>query len=143
MPENAPIMPFFTVTRRSHASIESMVVPALTEHASTDPTARAIPCRLKVRVSHIPHFIQGKPQLLPPGKGANPLWQQIDGEARHLGRLIASQGWSRSRGFGCSPMKALRELGLKRRETVWSLSTVGAGFLRGSVPVRDDRDAST
>jgi hypothetical protein len=49
-------------------------------------------------------------------------------------RLIASWGWSRSQGFGCSPIKAVRELGLKRRETVWSLSTVGAGILRGSVP---------
>ena len=25
---------------------------------------------------------------------------------------------------GCSPIKELRELGLERRETVWSLSTV-------------------
>ena len=41
---------------------------------------------------------------------------------------------ARSQGFGCSPIKAVRELGLKRRETVWSLSTVGAGILRGSVP---------
>jgi hypothetical protein len=46
--------------------------------------------------------------------------------------LIASWGWSRSQGFGCSPIKAVRELGLKRREIVWSLSTVGAGYLRGS-----------
>jgi hypothetical protein len=26
--------------------------------------------------------------------------------------------------LGCSPIKVVRELGLKRRETVWSLSTV-------------------
>ena len=26
--------------------------------------------------------------------------------------------------MGCSPIKVVRELGLKRRETVWSLSTV-------------------
>ncbi|OQX26532.1 MAG: hypothetical protein BWK80_10000 [Desulfobacteraceae bacterium IS3] len=43
-------------------------------------------------------------------------------------RLITSQG------FGCSPIKVVRELGLKRRETVWSLSFVGVGYLRGSVP---------
>jgi hypothetical protein len=28
----------------------------------------------------------------------------------------------------------LRELGLKRRETVWSLSAVGVGNLKGAVP---------
>ena len=49
-------------------------------------------------------------------------------------RLITSWGWSRSQGFGCSPIKVVRELGLKRRETVWSLSSVGVGNLRGSVP---------
>src|SRR6185436_11735852 len=47
-------------------------------------------------------------------------------------RLIASWGCSRSQGFGCSPIKAVRELGLERRETVRSLSSVGAGDLRGS-----------
>ena len=45
-------------------------------------------------------------------------------------RLVASWGWRRSQGFGCSPIKAVRELGSKRRETVWSLSVVGAGGLR-------------
>uniref|UniRef100_UPI003F68A641 hypothetical protein n=1 Tax=Chlamydia pneumoniae TaxID=83558 RepID=UPI003F68A641 len=49
-------------------------------------------------------------------------------------RLIASWGWRRSQGFGCSPIKAVRELGSKRRETVWSLSFVGAGYLKGAVP---------
>src|SRR3546814_3823491 len=33
-------------------------------------------------------------------------------------RLITSWGWSRSQGFGCSPIKVVRELGLERRETV-------------------------
>ena len=37
-------------------------------------------------------------------------------------------------GYGCSPFKVVRELGLKRRETVWSLSAVGVGSLRGAVP---------
>ena len=32
------------------------------------------------------------------------------------------------------PFKVVRELGLKRRETVWSLSAVGAGYLRGPAP---------
>ena len=49
-------------------------------------------------------------------------------------RLVASWGWSRSQGFGCSPIKAARELGSERRETVRSLSIVGAGSLRGAVP---------
>src|SRR3546814_6513475 len=49
-------------------------------------------------------------------------------------RLITSWGWSRSQGFGCSPIKVVRELGLERRETVRSLSIVGVGMLRGAVP---------
>ena len=49
-------------------------------------------------------------------------------------RLITSWGWSRSQGFGCSPIKVVRELGLKRRETVWSLSSVVVGYLRGVTP---------
>src|SRR5260370_38327415 len=49
-------------------------------------------------------------------------------------RLITSWGCSRSQGYGCSPFKVVRGLGLKRRETVWSLSTVGVGSLRGATP---------
>src|SRR2546428_10225042 len=45
-------------------------------------------------------------------------------------RLIASWGWRRSQGFGCSPIKAVRELGSERRETVRSLSYAGEGNLR-------------
>jgi hypothetical protein len=36
--------------------------------------------------------------------------------------------------LGCSPIKVVRELGSERRETVRSLSIVGAGNLRGAVP---------
>src|SRR3569623_1671395 len=32
------------------------------------------------------------------------------------------------------PFKVVRELGSKRRETVWSLSAVGAGILTGAAP---------
>ena len=32
--------------------------------------------------------------------------------------------------MGCSPIKVVRELGLKRRETVWSLSTMGVEELK-------------
>ena len=49
-------------------------------------------------------------------------------------RLVASWGWNRSQGLGCSPIKAARELGSERRETVRSLSTVGGGGLRGAAP---------
>jgi hypothetical protein len=48
-------------------------------------------------------------------------------------RLVASWGWSRSQGLGCSPIKAARELGSERRETVRSLSIAGVGNLRGAV----------
>jgi len=52
---------------------------------------------------------------------------------------IASWGWSRSQGYGCSPFKAVRELGSERRETVRSLSAVGVGSW-GELPlVREDR----
>src|SRR4028119_2095540 len=49
-------------------------------------------------------------------------------------RLITSWGWRRSQGSGCSPVRVVRELGSERRETVRSLSAVGAGELRGSDP---------
>ena len=45
----------------------------------------------------------------------------------------ASWDCSRSQGLGCSPIKAVRELGSERRETVRSLSGVGVGYLRGAV----------
>ena len=48
-------------------------------------------------------------------------------------RLIASWSCSRFQGLGCSPIKAVRELGSERRETVRSLSGVGVGYLRGAV----------
>ncbi len=48
-------------------------------------------------------------------------------------RLIASWGCSRSQGLGCWPIKAVRELGSERRETVRSLSVVAVGNLRGAV----------
>ena len=48
-------------------------------------------------------------------------------------RLITSWSWSQFQGLGCSPIKVIRELGSKRRETVWSLSVVGVRSLKGSV----------
>ena len=56
-------------------------------------------------------------------------------------RLIASWGCSRSQGLGCSPIKAVRELGSERRETVRSLSGCpldgSHGIARRSGVVRD------
>ncbi len=49
-------------------------------------------------------------------------------------RLITSWGWSRSQGLGCSPIKVARELGSKRRETVWFISIAGARSLREAAP---------
>ena len=52
-------------------------------------------------------------------------------------RLVASWGWSRSQGYGCSPFKAVRELGSERRETVRSLSIAGVGDLMELPLVRE------
>src|ERR1043166_1906045 len=49
-------------------------------------------------------------------------------------RLLASWGWGRSQGVGCLPLKAARELGLERRETVRSLSAARVRNLRKAVP---------
>ena len=49
-------------------------------------------------------------------------------------RLITSWRGSTFQGFGCSPIKVVRELGSERRETVRSLSVMGVGYLRRAVP---------
>ncbi|RYR03293.1 hypothetical protein Ahy_B06g082164 [Arachis hypogaea] len=49
-------------------------------------------------------------------------------------RLFATWGCSMFQGLGCSPIKAVRELGSERRETVWSISGVGIRTLRGPFP---------
>ena len=56
----------------------------------------------------------------------------IDGVVWHLdvGSSHPGRGCSRSQGLGCSPIKAVRELGSERRETVRSLSGAGVGYLR-------------
>ena len=45
--------------------------------------------------------------------------------------------------LGCSPIKAVRELGSERRETVRSLSVVGAGNLRGVERMLDAHNATS
>jgi len=46
-------------------------------------------------------------------------------------------------GSGCSPSKDLRELGSKRRETVWPLSVVTLMSCGESLLVRKDRSERT
>src|SRR3954454_22040623 len=43
-------------------------------------------------------------------------------------RLVASWGGSTSQGLGCSPIKAVRELGLERRETVESALSINSAI---------------
>ena len=44
--------------------------------------------------------------------------------------LFTSWSWRRFQGFGCSPIKVERELGLERCKTVWSLSAFVVWRLR-------------
>ena len=48
----------------------------------------------------------------------------LDVGSSHPGAVVGPKG------LGCSPIKAVRELGSERRETVRSLSGVGVGYLR-------------
>ena len=58
----------------------------------------------------------------------------LDVGSSHPGAGVGPKGWA------VRPLKAVRELGSERRETVRSLSVVGVGNLRGAVLVREDRD---
>jgi hypothetical protein len=54
-------------------------------------------------------------------RASRPLWldDEIVCATGNCGlTCVASWGRSRSQGLGCSPIKAVRELGLERRETV-------------------------
>ena len=52
-------------------------------------------------------------------------------------------GLEKVQGYGCSPFKAVRELGLERRETVRSLSAVGVETCEALSLVREDREGRT
>ncbi len=58
-------------------------------------------------------------------------------------RLITSWWCIICQGFGCSPIKVIRELGSERRETVWSLSTVLIENKHVFTLVREDREELT
>ncbi|MFQ6659465.1 hypothetical protein Gotur_028364 [Gossypium turneri] len=49
-------------------------------------------------------------------------------------RLFTTWGYSMFQGLGCSPIKAVRELGSERRETSRPISGVGVRALRGPFP---------
>ena len=98
-----------------------MTVRAVTKVGVSDPAVCEWKCRRSTDKSY-----PGDNRLITPKSS-----HRRSGLAPRC-RLIASWGCSRSQGLGCSPIKAVRELGSERRETVRSLSGVGVGYLRGS-----------
>ena len=100
-----------------------MTVRAVTKVGVSDPAVCEWKCRRSTDKSY-----PGDNRLITPKSS-----HRRSGLAPRC-RLIASWGCSRSQGYGCSPFKEVRELGLKRRETVWSLSAVGVGRLTGAAP---------
>ena len=99
-----------------------MTVRAVTKVGVSDPAVCEWKCRRSTDKSY-----PGDNRLITPKSS-----HRRSGLAPRC-RLIASWGCSRSQGLGCSPIKAVRELGSERRETVRSLSGVGVGYLRGAV----------
>ena len=98
-----------------------MTVRAVTKVGVSDPAVCEWKCRRSTDKSY-----PGDNRLITPKSS-----HRRSGLAPRC-RLIASWGCSRSQGLGCSPIKAVRELGSERRETVRSLSGVGVGYLRGA-----------
>ena len=96
---------------------------AVTKVGVSDPAVCAWKCRRSTDKSY-----PGDNRLISPKRP-----QRRGGLAPRC-RLITSWGCIRSQGFGCSPIKVVRELGSERRETVRSLSVVGAGYLKEAVP---------
>ena len=99
-----------------------MTVRAVTKVGVSDPAVCEWKCRRSTDKSY-----PGDNRLITPKSS-----HRRSGLAPRC-RLIASWGCSRSQGLGCSPIKAVRELGSERRETVRSLSGVGVRYLRGAV----------
>ena len=95
---------------------------AVTKVGVSDPAVCAWKCRRSTDKSY-----PGDNRLISPKRP-----QRRGGLAPRC-RLVASWGCIRSQGFGCSPIKAARELGSERRETVRSLSVAGVGDLKGAV----------
>jgi hypothetical protein len=113
--------------RAKSAKAEGSLTATLTSGAGTKvglsdpvvPRGRAIAQRIKATLGIT---------------GLSPPRVHIDGEVWHLDVGSSHPGAeSRSQGLGCSPIKAARELGSERRETVRSLSVAGVGNLKGAV----------
>ena len=91
---------------------------------TTDPKGETVRLRRTVTRRALLTYIRRKVTDLMPMAGTRyslhhtKLWNNV------RCRLITSWGWRRSQGFGCSPIKVVRELGSERRETVWPLSSV-------------------
>ena len=100
-----------------------MTVRAVTKVGVSDPAVCEWKCRRSTDKSY-----PGDNRLISPKRP-----QRRGGLAPRC-RLVTSWGCIRSQGFGCSPIKAARELGSERRETVRSLSIVGEGHMRGAAP---------
>ena len=97
-------------------------VRAVTKVGVSDPAVCAWKCRRSTDKSY-----HGDNRLISPKRP-----QRRGGLAPRC-RLIVSWGCSWSQGFGCPPIKTVRELGSERRETVRSLSVAGVGDLKGAV----------
>ena len=99
-----------------------MTVRAVTKVGVSDPAVCEWKCRRSTDKSY-----PGDNRLITPKSS-----HRRSGLAPRC-RLIASWSCSRFQGLGCSPIKAVRELGSERRETVRSLSVAGARYLKGAV----------
>ena len=96
-----------------------MTVRAVTKVGVSDPAVCEWKCRRSTDKSY-----PGDNRLISPKRP-----QRRGGLAPRC-RLITSWSGSTFQGLGCSPIKAVRELGSERRETVRSLSITGVGNLR-------------
>ena len=99
-------------------------------------------CQAETKVGHsdpvvlrgraIDQRIKGTPGIT----GLSPLRDHIDGEVWHLDVDSSHPGvWIIFQGFGCSPIKVVRELGSERCETVRFLSTVVLWKIERCYPV--------
>ena len=99
-----------------------MTVRAVTKVGVSDPAVCEWKCRRSTDKSY-----PGDNRLITPKSS-----HRRSGLAPRC-RLIASWSGSTFQGLGCSPIKAVRELGSERRETVRSLSVAGGRYLKGAV----------
>ena len=95
---------------------------AVTKVGVSDPAV----CEWKCRRSTDKSYPGDNRLISPKSSHRREVWH-LDVGSSHPGAVVGPKG------LGCSPIKAVRELGSERRETVRSLSVVGAGNLRRAV----------